>query len=258
MIGKGQSYKKSTKDIFQNISKKRLTLCMFNLLDLFFPKICCGCGKFGIYLCLKCTKEILQIDLVCPNCEKPAIGGITHPLCHKKYGLDGLWSLGIYRNPLKKIIQKLKYKFVSDVADVLVNLMIEYWAKYTPVFIGEIKKDRGFGWMVVPVPLHPKRQKWRGFNQSALLGQILSKKLGLDYQELLQRTKHTKPQVGLASWERKKNIRNAFALNLKFKIENLKLLLIDDVWTTGSTLKECCYVLKRNGEKKIWAITLAR
>lgn len=210
----------------------------------------------------------MQQDLVCPNCEKPAIGGKVHPLCKKRFGLDGLWSLGIYnsgavssfayQNPLKKSIQKLKYKFVADIADTLTDLTLEYWAKFTPQFIEEIKKDRGEGWVVVPVPLHPKREKWRGFNQSALLGKILASKIGLEYAEALKRTKHTKPQVGLASWERKKNINNAFALNLKFEIKNLKFLLVDDVWTTGSTLKECCYILKRNGAKSVWAITLAR
>ncbi len=229
-----------------------------NLLDLFFPKICCGCGKFGTYLCDECTTEILQTDLICPNCEKPAIGGMVHPLCHKKYGLDGLWSLGIYRNPLKKVIQKLKYKFVSDVADVLVNSMIEYWAKYTPQFIDEIKKDSGRNWTVVPVPLHPRREKWRGFNQSALLGKILAHKLGLEYAEMLKRIRFTSPQVGLESWQRKKNIHGAFSLTVNHELSTQNILLFDDVWTTGSTLKECCWVLKREGTQKVWAITLAR
>lgn len=228
------------------------------ILDLFFPKICCGCGKFGVYLCDKCTKEILQTDLVCPNCEKPAIGGVTHPLCHKKYGLDGLWSLGIYQNPLKKVIQKLKYKFVSDVAEVLVNLMVEYWARYDAQFLSEIKKDRGENWIIVPVPLHPRREKWRGFNQSALLSKILTHKLGLEYAETLKRTRFTKPQVSLKSWQRKQNIKDAFSLVSSFHPLTSNILLIDDVWTTGSTLKECCYVLKRGGVQKVWAITLAR
>lgn len=227
------------------------------LSDFFFPKKCCACGKFGTYFCEDCIKTILQTDLVCPNCEKPSIGGKNHPLCYKKFGLNGLWSLGTYQNPLKKAIQKLKYKFVSDIAENLIDLMIEYWAKYTPQFIDEIKKTQGKDWIIVSVPLHPKRQKWRGFNQSALLGQILSKKLGLEYHELLKRTKHTKPQVGLKGWERKKNIKNAFSLTRPYT-PDANILLVDDVWTTGSTLKECCYVLKRNGAKSVWAITLAR
>ncbi len=195
---------------------------------------------------------------MCPNCEKAAIGGMTHPLCKKRYGLDGLWSLGIYQDPLKKAIQKLKYKFVSQIAETLLDLMIVYWAKHIPQFLEEIKKDKGVGWVVVPVPLHPKRQKWRGFNQSALLGKMLSQKLGMEYAEALKRTRYTKPQVGIKAWERKQNMHNAFAPNLKFKIENLKFLLVDDVWTTGSTLKECAYVLKKGGAQKVWAITLAR
>jgi predicted amidophosphoribosyltransferase len=79
---------------------------------------------------------------------------------------------------------------------------------------------------------------------------------------MLKRTKHTKPQVGLESWERKKNIHGAFSLSPDVLTERYTLdanvLLVDDVWTTGSTLKECCYVLKRGGVKKVWAITLAR
>lgn len=232
-----------------------------SILDLFFPKICAGCGKVGSYLCLNCSKNILQTDLVCPNCERPAIGGKTHPLCRRKYGLDGLWSLGIYKDPLRKIIQKLKYRFVQEEAEVLVDLMLNYWAKYSPQLLIEIKKDQGVGWVIVPVPLHPKRQKWRGFNQAEAIGQILSKKIGLDCCNYLKRVRFTKPQVGLKSYERRKNIKNAFVLTNHFSLSTLhsmSILLIDDVWTTGATLKECCFVLKRAGAKKVWAITIAR
>lgn len=196
--------------------------------------------------------------MVCPSCEKPAIGGATHPLCKKRYGLDGLWSLGVYKDSLKKAVQKLKYKFVRELGEVLVDLMIEYWAKYTPRLIDEVKKDGGEGWVVVPVPLHSKRQNWRGFNQSALLGKMLANKLGLEYQEVLKRIRYTKPQVGLKSSLRKQNIKGAFTLNTKYLSLNTRVLLVDDVWTTGSTLKECCYVLKKGGAKKVWALTLAR
>lgn len=233
---------------------------MLNLFDLLFPKICVGCGKLGIYFCPDCVKNIKQGDLVCPNCERVAVGGKTHPLCKKRYGLDGLWSLGLYQDPLRKAIQKLKYKLVKELGEVLVNLMVEYWAKYTPQFIEEIKKDRGEGWIIVPVPLHYKRQNYRGFNQASLIGQLLSKKLGLEYSEALKRVKHTKQQVGLIGKDRKSNIRNAFVINSLTRryTLNANILLIDDVWTTGSTLRECCYVLKRGGAQKVWAITLAR
>lgn len=229
-----------------------------NLLDLIFPKFCAGCGKWGYYLCPECISNIPQGELVCPKCEKLAIGGLVHPLCKSRYGLDGLWSLGVYQNPLKKIIQKLKYRFVRESASTIVDLVVKYWARWTPQLLEEVKKDQGRGWVVVPVPLHPQRQRWRGFNQSAELGKLLASKLGLEYQEVLQRIKYTKPQVALKSWERKQNIKGAFDINSKFEFRNSNFLLVDDVWTTGSTLKECGYVLKRGGAKKVWAVTLAR
>ncbi|KKS69238.1 MAG: hypothetical protein UV41_C0060G0007 [Candidatus Daviesbacteria bacterium GW2011_GWA2_42_7] len=227
-----------------------------NFFDFLFPKLCVGCGKWGSYFCSKCVADISQGDLVCPNCERAAIGGVTHPLCRSKWKLDGLWSLGVYRDPLRKAIQKLKYRYVSELADVLVDLMISYWAKYTPQFIEELKK--GGEWVIVPVPLHQKRKNYRGFNQSELIGQMLSRKLGLEYSEVLKRILSTKPQVGLKSWERKKNIHGAFSLTVDGSLSAMSILLIDDVWTTGSTLKECAYVLKRGGAQKVWAITLAR
>lgn len=227
-----------------------------NVLDLLFPKICAGCGRWGSYLCLECIKEIKQGNLVCPVCERDAVGGITHPLCRGRWKLDGLWSLGIYEGSLKKVIQKLKYRWVSEAADLLVDILVEYWARYNPQLLDEVKKDYGESWVIVPIPLHWSRQNYRGFNQSERLGKILSKKLGLDYQILLKRTRSTKPQVGLLASERKSNIKGAFSINDEPITQNV--LLIDDVWTTGSTLKECCYVLKRAGAKKVWAITLAR
>lgn len=238
------------------------------LLDLLFPKKCVGCRKLDTYFCKDCVSNILQTDLVCPQCERLAMGGQTHPICKRKYGLDGLWSLGIYnsgavassayQDPLRKAIKQLKYSRVSTLAETLVDITIEYWAKFQPFVFDQIKKDQGIGWAVIPVPLHQWRENYRGFNQASLIGQILSKKLGLDYSNTLKRIRYTKPQVKLKGYDRYQNIKNAFEFaNSKQRIVN-SVLLIDDVWTTGSTLRECCYVLKKNGAKKVWAITLAR
>src|SRR3989338_8881473 len=122
------------------------------ILDLLFPKKCIGCNKSGSYFCSDCVSSILQTDLVCPKCEKLAVGGQTHPICQRKFGLDGLWSLALYENPLKKAIQKLKYEpaLVRDFALVLVNILIEYWVKYQPFLLDLIKKDQGKGWVVIP------------------------------------------------------------------------------------------------------------
>lgn len=229
-----------------------------NLLDFLFPKKCVGCGKVGRYFCSECINNISQSELVCPFCERASVGGLVHPVCRRKFGLDGLWSLGVYQDPLRAAIQRLKYKWIEELALILVDITLDYWAKYNPILVTELKRDGGKNWLVVPVPLHWQRQNWRGFNQASLLGQALAKKIGLKYQESLKRIKKTKPQVGKLSAERRQNIKGAFALSPNSKLTTYNILLIDDVWTTGSTLKECCYILKRGGTKKIWALTLAR
>ncbi len=224
--------------------------------NFFFPKFCVGCRKVGTYFCEKCIHSIAQSELVCPGCERLSIGGAVHPFCTRTYGLDGLWSLGIYQGSLKKAIQKLKYRFVSDIADSLINLTIRYWVDFHPIFLKQLQN--GEQWVIVSVPLHQKRQRWRGFNQAALLAYLFAQKLDLPYQDVLIRKRNTHQQVGLEASKRRSNIKNAFLLKPKSSIVNRNVLLIDDVWTTGSTLKECCYVLKRGGAKKVWAITLAR
>ena len=122
----------------------------------------------------------------------------------------------------------------------------------------EVKKSQGRDWQVVPVPLYWFRENQRSFNQSALVGKLLADKLGLKYLEALKRTKYTKPQVKLKSADRRQNIRNAFAFDSRFSTLASNVILVDDVWTTGSTLRECTYILKRAGAKKVWALTLAR
>lgn len=231
---------------------------LVNLLDFLFPKTCLGCGRFGSYFCPDCIKEIAQTELVCPFCERPNLGGVVHAVCKRKYGLDGLWSLGVYSLSLRTAIQKLKYKWVSELAKDLVAVTIEYWAKNPPILLDKIKKDRGKSWVVTAVPLHPTRARWRGFNQSELLAKLFAQNLGLKYETILKRIRNTKPQMKLLSHERKSNIKNAFALSTSHLPPATSILLIDDVWTTGSTMKECGYVLKKGGTKQVWALTIAR
>lgn len=229
------------------------------ILDLLFPKKCAGCNRFDTYFCQDCISNILQTDLVCPKCERLAVGGAVHPICKRKYGLDGLWSLGIYQSSLREAIKKLKYGKVRGLAEALVDILVEYWAKFQPFVLDQIKENKGEGWVVIPVPLYWWRENSRGFNQSSLIGQILSEKLGLVYCDGLKRIRYTKPQVKLRGQERHQNLKGAFELNSNCKLLPVTcVLLIDDVWTTGSTMRECCYILKRAGAKKVWAITLAK
>ncbi|MDO8573947.1 MAG: ComF family protein [Candidatus Daviesbacteria bacterium] len=228
------------------------------ILDLLFPKKCVGCKKLDTFFCEDCISNILQKNLICPECERLSLGGKTHSVCRKRSGLDGLWSLGWYQGPLKKSIKQFKYQRVSNIAETLSDLLVDYWIKFQPLVFDLIEKNKK-KWLVIPVPLHWWRENNRGFNQVSLIGQILSKKLGLDYCEALKRTRYTKSQAALKGQDRHQNIKNAFALSPDCNLSpDACILLIDDVWTTGSTLRECCEVLKKNGAKQVWAITLAR
>ncbi len=229
------------------------------LLDVLFPKKCVGCKTEGSYFCEGCVTNILQTDLFCPHCDNKSIGGLTHPHCETSFGLDGLWSLGIYKNPLKEAIKQLKYGRVKGLAETLVDITVEYWTRYQPFILEQIKQDRKKEWVIIPVPLYWWRENNRGFNQSSLVGQLLSKKLGLDYCDGLKRIRNTKSQAKLKGFGRLQNIRGAFAVTKPYTLNPVPyVLLIDDVWTTGSTLRECGNVLKRAGAKKVWALTLAR
>jgi len=227
------------------------------ILDFLFPRRCLGCGKVGGYFCSQCLNLLsLEPRRICPVCEHPSIGGITHPRCVRPWELDGLTSIFAYRGVIEKAIKKLKYKFVSDLASDLVELFLS--------FCGEDKAFSNFcqekDVFLVPIPLHPRRLRWRGFNQSELLGKMIAENLDIGFvPDLLKRIKNTKPQIKLSKKERRKNIHNAFRISPNILISQYpNILLFDDVWTTGSTLKECAKVLKQVGAKIVWGLTVAR
>jgi ComF family protein len=116
--------------------------------------------------------------------------------------------------------------------------------------------------LLVPVPLHPKRERWRGFNQSEKLGRIIGRYMGWKViSNLLIRTKLTRPQVELSGDERRKNLKGVFVINPKISIPlsayNTPVILFDDVITTGATVKEAGKVLKRIGFKNVWGLSVA-
>jgi ComF family protein len=113
--------------------------------------------------------------------------------------------------------------------------------------------------LMMPVPLHPKRLRERGFNQSLLLARHIASVLGAELDFLtLRRVRDTKPQTGLHRDERRKNVRRAFELTDRNVVKGRSIILVDDVATTGSTLNECARVLKRSGSDKVLCLVLAR
>lgn len=227
------------------------------LLDFLFPRRCLGCGQWGKYFCQNCIERIKPIEKqVCPVCEKPGISGKTHPRCQRKYSLNGLISVFPYEGAIKEAIAQLKYKFVTDLAKELIRLSFKYLLNFQFSIINHKS------YILIPVPLHPRRQRQRGFNQAELLGKMLAEKFGWQVQtDILIRHKHTKPQTKLKGKKRKVNIKGAFKISPK-TTHNLKsttyYLIFDDIWTTGSTLKECGQVLKRAKAGQVWGLTLAR
>lgn len=229
---------------------------MFNLiLNFLFPPRCLACGKLGSYLCPKCQAHISHNKpFICPVCKKPAIDGATHPKCQTKNSPDGFIFFWDYTGLTHKIIHKIKYDpFIFSAIEEIIN-------KHTtllknPSFQNILSQNP----ILVPVPLHPSRLRYRGYNHAEKISTAFAKKWNLKVvNNFLIRTRNTKPQAKLKLEERQKNIKGAFSLN-HVSIQPFKqIILVDDVWTTGSTLTECCKVLKQNGARTVWALTMAR
>lgn len=224
-------------------------------LDLFFPKNCLECKKAGKYICMGCLARVERAKLICPVCKKYSFNGKTHTFCVNKYALCGMHSFYKHEGVIRGAILALKYRFASAIAEELVDAL--------PVVLG-FKNA-----ILLPVPLHKKREKWRGFNQAAILGQMLADKNNWGFNEsLLHRVEDTTPQVTLGKAERLQNIRGKFAVNekalgvvLEAKADTMSqptFIVFDDVWTTGATINEAAKVLKKEGFKDVWGMSVAR
>jgi ComF family protein len=224
--------------------------------QLIYPKRCVACRKGGDYICDEHFSKISFLtNQFCGVCQKGSIDGMTHPKCRSKFGIDGIISAISYRGVVKKLIYKFKYEpYLSDLKGTLGKLMYEGLIQQEAF---EKYLENG-NVVLVPVPLHKRRERSRGYNQSELLAKELSKHLGLPVISLLTRNIDTKPQFDLSKKDRSSNIRGAFSLNPRPKtLIPQNIILIDDITTTGATLRECAKILKANGVKKVLGVTLA-
>ena len=219
--------------------------------DLIFPVYCLVCGQEGEFLCDDCAAKIPRLEKqLCIVCQKPAPFGKTHPECVSKNKLDGIISALPYKQrDAANLIETFKYKFIDGISPKLSRLLVE-----------EIKNQGLEGYfsefIINPVPLHPKRMNWRGFNQAQLIASALSKDLNITMDEkLVERIRFTRPQTKLKREQRLENIQNAFTLTKPQALN--KYLLVDDVVTTGATLNEIARLLKKSGANEVWAVTAA-
>ncbi|HWA52320.1 MAG TPA: ComF family protein [Patescibacteria group bacterium] len=207
-----------------------------DLLDLVFPKTCLNCNKSGKYFCEDCVSKVHILNRFDPATKTFSV-----------FAYDGIIQKGII---------KLKYKFAFDLGKELADLTVENFKHSFPQKC-----------VLLPIPLHKSRENWRGFNQSEIVGKLLSEKLNWGFDNnILTRTSQGKTQVGLKSIERVRNIRGKFAVNdeaLRAILSAVEgsdptFIVFDDVATTGSTIQEAIRILKKSGAQKVFGLTIAR
>lgn len=231
------------------------------IINTILPIECINCGLDGAWLCDKCLKKIKINDhFTCPICKTENELG---QYCCEKHYLNGLWVMGDYKDPLlAKVIKNYKYHFIKDFDGTLSNLLFIYYiniANKIKINSGNHDFYKNFfkDTVVMPVPLHKKRLAWRGFHQTKNLSLKFAKKTNFQHSADLIRVRHTKPQAKLNERKRKLNIKDCFQYVGK-SLNHQKIILIDDVATTGYTLNECAKELKLAGANEIWGLVLAR
>lgn len=227
---------------------------MFNkILNTLFPETCPVCSNRArdhatAPICCECWNTIRPYSgPACQRCGKPLVSD-SSTFCgeclRSAPPFDYARSFGLYDGVLRKAIYHLKYFGLKRLARPLAELMMEMQLPRVDA--------------VIPVPLHKSRHRQREFNQSALVARHMARKLNAELIiNGLTKTRETAPQVGLNYKERMKNVRNAFSVQDDGRISGMKIILVDDVVTTGSTIRECAKELKKAGASSIFAVSIA-
>lgn len=210
-------------------------------LDLIFPKFCLNCGQPGFYLCSDCLALVEISNRVLINISF----------------LSSLYFAANYQNFLiKRLTQKFKYSpFAKELAKDLALVIITYLKNLEkqPEFLKSPQE-----YLLIPVPLHKKKLKRRGFNQAAEIGKIIAGYYSIPFFEYgLEKIRSTPAQADLPKEQREKNLKNAFACPQPKMIADKKIILFDDIVTTETTIKECAQTLKRAGAAQVIGLCLA-
>jgi len=200
-----------------------------SLLDLVFPPRCEVCRKSSREpLCTECFS---QIDFMKPHL--------------------GIYSVSVYEGVLRDALHRFKFNGRRSLADPLGILLVKYLSRTPSLKMDEID-------CLVPVPLYRGRQRNRGFNQSELLARVVSRYYEIPVVTALERVKNTHPQFDLPREARFENLKGAFKVSDPKAVYNRRLLLLDDIYTTGSTIAECSRALKIAGARRVEVLTLSR
>jgi ComF family protein len=243
-----------------------------SLFATMFPSDCRLCGAplvniSRLPVCEECLSALRPIaGGVCSTCGERLVspyafaGEHGEPRCGLCRRMEPPFvraaAYGSYDGGLRELIHLLKYEQVRPAANVLGRMLTEVIAGLEPGF----GKDAV---IVVPVPLHARKLRQRGFNQSELIVRAALKLRRTDNRlalnpRVLERQRETKSQIGLTRHQRRENIRGAFAVAKPDEVAGREVLLVDDVLTTGTTASECARVLRRAGAPKVWVATVAR
>lgn len=209
------------------------------ILDLIYPKTCGICGK-------------IDSNSLCKKCEKKLKSQLSIPIIQEvedKY-FDELMCIWRYEGQIRRLLLDYKFNEKTYVYMTFTNFLL----KDEKIFENVKNYDT-----IIPVPISKKRQKQRGYNQSELIAKELAKKTKLEYRNnCLIKTKNIIEQSKLNKEGREKNIHGVYRLENRELLRNKKILLIDDIYTTGSTVNECSKILRKSNPNKIGVLTIAK
>jgi len=218
-------------------------------VDLLFPPRCAVCGSSDSFLCPRCQGSLPAAEPPrCSVCWQPADREEVCSKCARsRPAFDGLRSPFVFQGGVRELVHGLKYQHQSVLAESMAELLFHFLeGSPRPVDV------------VVPVPLFPRRQRVRGYNQSGLLAAALARRMELPVDgRSLVRLRSTASQAETQNVEeRRVNVRDAFGCHDR-QLAGRRVLLIDDVSTTGATLDACAQALRRAGATSVWALTFA-
>jgi len=249
-VSRIQAMQISTKDIAKNFLRP--------VLDFVYPPRCMVCndwiGKWDV-MCAQCAEDIKPVHHpLCPICGRPFESASEDHPCGacimNTPPFDALRAAAFYEGSMRDAILRFKFGGKTALTRAMADAAFDIYRKE----FAEVDMD-----VIIPVPLHPLRLRWRGFNQSLLLARHIGKRAGLHTDaHTLKRIRDTVPQVELTPKQRATNVKGAFGVSRSQSVDGKRILLVDDVATTCATLIECAKVLKKAGAREVYALTVAR
>ena len=217
-------------------------------LGLLFPLSCSVCGSEGRYLCPGCEPKLPKLqEPYCQRCADPDEEGVCDWCRAQPPAFDGVRAPYLMEEAVRGMIHHFKYRNLRAAAPELGRLLADY------LEANPIRAD-----VLVPVPLHPRRERERGYNQAELLAREVGKRTGLPIDtQAVRRTRDTPPQVSMSGHDdRRRAVHEAF--DCGSGLAGRRVMVIDDVVTSGSTMSACATALKAAGARSVWGLSVAR